>query len=82
MLPNLSKERRRHLLRMVEGEGILDADISEEARLLYVVSGLMCNDIGVVKQNAVTAGMNNPQIVQTAITILDKARRRQAAQPK
>ncbi|WP_331717038.1 hypothetical protein, partial [Rhodococcus qingshengii] len=82
VLPNLSKERRRHLLRMVEGEGILDADISEEARLLYVVSGLMCNDIGVVKQNAVTAGMNNPQIVQTAITILDKARRRQAAQPK
>lgn len=80
---NVSRQRRRHILRLVEGEGILDADIPEEARLLYVVSALMCNEVGFLSKEAMDSGMSNPQAIEVAITILDKARRRkEATQPR
>lgn len=75
-VPNLSRERRRHILRLVEGEGLLDADLSEDARLLYVVGGFVCNDVGFIKQDNLQAAMKNPEVVQAALMILDKARRR------
>lgn len=31
--PNLSRDRRRHIMRLIEGEGLLDADLSDDARL-------------------------------------------------
>lgn len=49
--PNLSRQRRRHMLRMVEAEGLLDADLPESARLTYVVGGLVCNDSGFLRQD-------------------------------
>lgn len=77
--PDLSRERRRHLMRIIEGEKLLDADLTADAQLLFVVTGLMCNSAGVAKQEAVTSGMRNPQVVKEAHTILDKAHRRRSA---
>jgi hypothetical protein len=75
-VPNMSGQRRRHMLRMIEGEGVLDADLPESARLTYVVGGLMCNDTGFLRQDDLQAGMANPQVLQAAVEILAKARQR------
>jgi len=74
--PNLSRERRRHIMRMIEGEGVLDADLSEDARILYIVGGLVCNDVGVARQSDLDAAMAEPAILEAAIEILAKARQR------
>ncbi|MFP1153592.1 hypothetical protein ACK280_15980 [Mycobacterium sherrisii] len=76
VVPNLSRQRRRHMLRMIEGEGVLDADLPESARLTYVVGGLMCNDTGFLRQDDLQAGMANPEVLQAAVEILAKARQR------
>jgi len=76
VMPNLSRERRRHMLRMVEGEGVLDADLPESVRLTYVVGGLVCNDVGFLRQDDLEAGMANPEVLQAALEILAKARQR------
>ena len=77
--PNLTRARRRTVLRMIEGEGILDADIGEDALLLYTVSGLVCNEVGVAKMDALQAAMQDPEVLDAALNILNKARRRRAA---
>jgi hypothetical protein len=76
LAPNLSRERRRHILRMVEGEGLLDADLTEDARLLYVVGGLVCNDAGMIRRDDLQAGMADPEVLEAAVEILGKARLR------
>lgn len=76
---NLSQERRRHIMRMIEGEGVLNAELTEGARLLYVVGGLVCNDVGFVRQADVEAAMGDPTVVAAAMEILNKAHRRAAA---
>ena len=76
VVPNLSPQRRSHMLRMVEGEGVLDADLPESTRLTYVVGGLVCNDIGFLRQDDLQAGMANPEVLQAAVEILAKARQR------
>lgn len=76
VVPNLSRQRRRHMLRMVEGEGVLDADLPESARLTYVVGGLVCNDTGFLRQDDLEAGMDNPEVLQAAVEVLAKARQR------
>ena len=75
----LSQERRRHIMRRIEGEGVLDAELTEDARLLYVVGGLVCNDVGFVRQADVQAAMGDPTVVAAAMEILNKAHRRAAA---
>jgi hypothetical protein len=74
--PDLSRERRRHIMRLIEGEGLLDADLPEDARLLYVVGGLICNDVGVARQSDLYAAMAEPEILEAAVEILAKARQR------
>jgi hypothetical protein len=76
---NLSRERRRDILRMIEGEGVLDADLNENARLLYVVGGLVCNDVGFVRQADLEAAMADPDVLAAAMEILNKAHRRALA---
>jgi hypothetical protein len=76
---NLSQERRRHIIRMIEGEGVLGADLTEDARLLYVVGGLVCNDVGFVRQSDLQAAMDDASVVAAAMEILNKAHRRAAA---
>lgn len=75
---NLSRDRRRHILRMIEGEGVLETDIGDAARLTYVVGGLVCNDAGFVRQDDLEAAMGDPGVVSVAMEILDKARKRAA----
>lgn len=75
---NLSRDRRRHILRMVEGQGVLNADIGEQARLTYVVGGLVASDVGVVSQEDLAAAMTDPSVISVAMEILDKARKRAA----
>lgn len=76
---NLSRDRRRHILRMIEGEGVLNADLGEDARLLYVVGGLVCDDTGFARQSDLEAGMADPDVLAAAMEILDKAHKRAAA---
>jgi len=78
---NLSRERRRHILRMVEGNGVLDADMSDEARVTYVVGGLVCDDTGFIRKPDLDAALADPSVVSVAIDILDKAQKRAAARP-
>ncbi|MGW0162083.1 hypothetical protein ACWDUN_22500 [Mycobacterium sp. NPDC003323] len=77
--PDLTRVRRRTVLRMIERDRILDADIGEDALLLYTVSGLVCNEVGVAKMDALQAAMQDPQVLDAALNILNKARRRHAA---
>lgn len=72
--PNFTRARRRTIIRMIEGEGLLDADLTEDARLLYVVAALVCNDVGVAKQADLQAAMRTPHVVEVAVEILNKAR--------
>lgn len=77
MKADLSRKRRRHVLDLVRRTGLLtDNGLTDDARLLYVVGGLICNDAGVAKQADLTAAMRDPSIVQAARTILTKAARR------
>jgi hypothetical protein len=76
---NLSRDRRRHILRMIEGEGVLDADLSDSERLLYVVGGLVCDDTGFIRKPDLDAGMADPDVLAAAMEILDKAQRRAVA---
>ena len=76
---NLSQERRRHIMRMIEDEGVLDTELTENARLLYVVGGLVCNDVGVVRQADLQTAMADPDVLAAALEILNKAHRRAAA---
>ena len=55
------------------------ADMTEDARLLYLVGGLVCNDVGFVRQADLQAAMGDPAVVAAAMEILNKARRRAAA---
>jgi hypothetical protein len=77
--PDLTRARRRTVLRMVEGEGVLDANLGEDALMLFVVSGLVCNEVGVAKMDALRSAMADPEVLEAAIGILNKARRRRAA---
>ena len=76
--PDLTRTRRRTVLRMVEGEGVLDAGLTDDALMLFVVSGLICNEVGIAKMDALHAAMSDPVILEAALGILDKARRRRA----
>lgn len=72
-MADLSRERRRHVLRLLGRTGILNADISDDARLTYVVGALVCNDVGYLKQADLVAAFNDPSVVQAARTLLAKA---------
>ena len=66
---------------MVEGNGVLDADMSDEARVTYVVGGLVCDDTGFIRKPDLDAALADPSVVSVAIDILDKAQKRAAARP-
>lgn len=54
---------------MVEGEDVLNADLGEEALILFVVSGDVCNHAGVAKMDALRAAMSDPEVLQAALRI-------------
>ncbi|MBF6474691.1 MULTISPECIES: hypothetical protein [Nocardia] len=80
--PDLSRSRRRTIMRMIEGQGLLDHELSEDARLLYIIGGLICNAVGVAKTQDLEAALENPEIISVALEILDKAQRRHAARKR
>ncbi|MFF0488178.1 hypothetical protein ACFYTQ_04065 [Nocardia sp. NPDC004068] len=57
--PDLSRSRRRHIIRMIEGQGLLEHELSEDARLLYIVGGLVCNAAGVAKTEGAAARLGD-----------------------
>jgi hypothetical protein len=77
--PDLTRTRRRTVLRLVEGENILDSDLSEDSLVMFVVSGLICNPVGALKMEALKTALNDTEVLEAAIEILSKARRRRAA---
>jgi hypothetical protein len=80
--PDLSRSRRRTIMRMIEGQGLLDHELSDDARLLYIVGGLICNAAGMAKTQDLDAALKDPEIVSVALEILDKARRRRSARKR
>ncbi|MEV6427224.1 hypothetical protein [Nocardia sp. NPDC051463] len=76
--PDFSRDRRRTIVRMIEGDELLSRDLSEDSQLLYIVGALICNAAGIAKTDDLAAAMRNPEILSTAVDILGKARRRHA----
>lgn len=74
MAADFSPERRAHALAWIRGEQLLDASVSEDARIIAAVGLLICNDTGFLKQTELDAAMTDPSIVQAARTLLDEAR--------
>lgn len=58
---------------MVRGEGVANhPDLSYDAKLLYVVGALRCNDSGWISRAAVAAAFRDPDTRSTAMNILTK----------
>ena len=75
MPPNLSRERRRHVERLLQRTGVLyDSRLSEHAKLVYIVGALIADDTGLVLKADLEAIEPDSEVVQVARTILTKMR--------
>jgi hypothetical protein len=75
MLCNLPppRSRRRHVERLVRGEGVAThPSLSYDAKLFYTVCALACNEVGVIKKDAAAMAMHDPTLVSAAMNILTK----------
>lgn len=77
--PDLTNARRRTVLRLVEEERVLESELSEDALVMFVVSGLICNSVGAFKKDSLHVALKDTEVLSAAIEILNKARRRRAA---
>lgn len=69
----ISRARRRHAERMTRSQGIATDDrLSGEARLMFVVSCLICSDVGHLTQSALASAMQDEHVVTTAFRILER----------
>lgn len=70
-LVGFDPERVAHVRRLVKGEGVAtDPDISEDARLLYVVAGLRCDSAGFISRSALDRAMRDGRVRRAAVQIL------------
>jgi hypothetical protein len=71
---DLSRERRRQVHRLLKRTGVVhDPRLSTDAKVLYVVGALICDQQGAGSTEVLMAAMQDPSIVQAARTILAKA---------
>jgi hypothetical protein len=69
-----SPERRATALSWIRGQGLLDADVSDGAKLMAAVGLLICDDHGHIKQSHLETAMADPSVLQAAWSILKEAR--------
>jgi hypothetical protein len=67
-----TRERRRHVERLVKGEKIAHADLSYEAKRLYVVAALACDESGRISKSDVDHARRDAHLISTAMNILTK----------
>lgn len=73
-MTDYSDERRATALSYLRGEGVLDSDISESARVMCAVGLLICDDQGFIKKAELEAAMRDPSVVNAAENLLREAR--------
>lgn len=66
----VSRERRRHVAGLVRRVGLHQADLTQDARLLYIVGALVASDGGVVRRKRLDEALRDEQIMQIARSIL------------
>lgn len=66
--------RRKHVAKLVRRVGILDADISADALLLYVIGALIANDDGHMPQERLHRAAMAPHLQEAAAGILAAVR--------
>lgn len=71
--PAISRERRRHVMRLIKRSGILTADVSDDARVTYVLGALVCDDTGYLKKDDLTRAAQNPRLLALAENMLAMA---------
>lgn len=75
-MPDLSRERRRHVLNALRRSGIFTSDLTEHERLIYTLGCLVCDAAGRFTNADLQAALADPSTVQAARTLLRKAARR------
>lgn len=73
-LANFSPERRATALSWIRGEGLLDAPISDDARLMAAVGLLVCDDDGRMSEATLKAAYADRSVLQAARALLEEAR--------
>lgn len=71
--PDFSPERRQVMLGLLSDDDFLSADLPESARILYAVSGLVCDDAGVALESDIAAALDDPSVIQYARSLLKRA---------
>lgn len=69
----IARDRRRHVERLIKGTGLADhPQLSYDAKLLYVISGLRCNDTGHISKAALREATLDSYTRSVAMNILTK----------
>lgn len=72
-LADLSPERRQTALSYIRGEGILTIPVSDNARVMFAVGLLICDDEGHIAEADLKVAMRDPSILQAARALLAEA---------
>lgn len=66
----ISRERRRHVVKLVKRVGLHSAGLSDDALLTYVVGALIASDVGYVADRDLFDARKDPKLVALASNIL------------
>lgn len=73
-IADFSPERRAHAIRLLRGEKVLtDPRLTDDARLLFSVTLLICDDSGFARKTDVDRAVRDPSIVNIARQIMTEA---------
>ena len=73
MTADYSRERRRAVLSLLRDKRFRRADLTPNARLMYAVSALACDETGHISEPNLSRAMADSSTVQAAKTLLRKA---------
>lgn len=68
--PPVSRERRRHVARLIKRVGLHSAPLSNDARLTYVIGALVASDDGFVADSVLIEAAKDAKIVALAANLL------------
>ena len=68
--PLVSRERRRHVVKLVRRVGLHAAQLSDDARLTYVVAALVADDSGRIPNDLLFSTCKDPKLLALAENIL------------
>jgi hypothetical protein len=68
--PPISRERRRHVVRLVRRVGLHGQPLSDDDRLTYVLGALIATDCGRIATDDLIQAAKNPKLVALTANIL------------